>query len=159
MIFYLHSHNQCTARGAEDVSRWCDQVVVSAQMPFFRASVLLGRGNRLSGDPWLLLPAFCPPPWMWKPPPYLLSLLQAPPPPPPPPPPLQRRGSSSGGGEVARDDRPLFDALYVVSVEAEATERGKNAGFPSSSVEAYKRANRRCDPRVVWRCVRLLLGF
>lgn len=51
------------------------------------------------------------------------------------------------------DELPLFDALFVASVEAEAGDWGQQTAFPASSVEAYKRATRRCDPRVTWRYV------
>ena len=57
-----------------------------------------------------------------------------------------------GGGEKGtRDERPLFEALYVVSVEGGVPE--DDTIPPRSSVEAYERANRRSQPRVIWRCV------
>lgn len=52
------------------------------------------------------------------------------------------------------DNRPLFEAVYVVSVQAK--DGGGGGGyeqqlFPASSVEAYALGNARCDPRVIWR--------
>lgn len=54
------------------------------------------------------------------------------------------------------DTRPLFDAVYVVSVQAgrgggEGGREGHEQVFPSSSVEAYELASARCAPRVIWR--------
>lgn len=78
--------------------------------------------------------------------------LPQPPPPPPPPPKDDKRG---GGGQGTRDERPLFEALYVVSVEGGVPE--DDTIPPRSSVEAYERANRRSQPRVIWRCVVIVI--
>ena len=77
----------------------------------------------------------------------------------PPPRPLARNCLSKGVDHPGtRDDLPLFEALYVVSVEggAPAGEGGMEAQPPSSSAEAYQRANRPSAPKIIWRCV---LGF
>ncbi|CAN0428945.1 unnamed protein product [Ascophyllum nodosum] len=74
----------------------------------------------------------------------------------PPPRPLARNCLSKGVDHPGtRDDLPLFEALYVVSVEggAPAGEGGMEAQPPSSSAEAYQRTNRPSAPRVIWRCV------
>lgn len=74
------------------------------------------------------------------------------PPPPPRPPPPQY---GAGHGHVSRDDVPLFEALYVVSVEKGSVDEvgGVSGGgaSPRSSVEAFQRANQQSPPRVVWR--------
>lgn len=86
-----------------------------------------------------------------------VALHQVPPPPPPPPPPRlpsRSKDGSHGGGafsEGIRDDLPLFDAVYVVSMEMGGGEGGQERIFPSSSEEAFKLASQRCPPRVTWR--------
>ncbi|CAM9834663.1 unnamed protein product, partial [Ectocarpus fasciculatus] len=68
----------------------------------------------------------------------------------PPPPPPPKDVSTEG----TLHEHPLFEALFVVSVEEDASKRGGEGGgaaAPCSSVEAYQRASRQCPPRVVWR--------